>query len=65
MDWFLDAGSTELRADSLVVEEKAILQFTIEVPQSGLQDLVLFVLDQRVGTVAEIRGGFAADAAVE
>lgn len=54
MDWFIDTGLAEVRGDSLTVE-KAILQFTIEVPRAGLDELVLFVRAQRIGTVSEIR----------
>ncbi len=54
-DWFLDDGLLELRGDSLTVNERAILQFTIEVPQAGLDDLTLYVRSQRIGTVGEIR----------
>jgi len=55
-NWFIDTGTTEDRGDSLlVVNDKALVQFTIEVPRAGLDDLTLFVRSQRVGTVREIR----------
>lgn len=54
-DWFLDRGLEEVRGDSLTVADQAILQFTIEVPAQGADSLVLSVLAQRVGSVAEIR----------
>ena len=54
MDWFIDTG-LEVRGDSLTVNDKGIVQFTIEAPRSGLDDLILFVHSQRVGTVKEIR----------
>jgi len=54
MDWFVDTGFAEVRGDSLTVE-KAIVQFTIEVPRAGLDDLILSVKFQRIGTVREIR----------
>lgn len=55
MDQFIDTGAAEVRGDSLTVNVKAIVQFTIEVPRAGLDDLTLFVRSQRVGTVREIR----------
>lgn len=57
-DWFIDTGH-EVRGDSLTIESKALVQFTIEVPMQGLDDLALFVLSQRVGTVREIRENIA------
>jgi hypothetical protein len=54
-DWFLDTGLAEVRADSLTVDGMAVLQFTIEVPRAGFDDLTLFVRSQRIGTVSEIR----------
>lgn len=62
MDWFIDTGH-EVRGDPLTVNDKADLQFTIEVPREGLADLVLFVHTQRIGSVAEIRERIAIDAA--
>jgi len=61
MDWFLDTGSAEVRGDALTVDNKAIVQFTIEVPRAGLDDLTLFVRSQRIGTVREIRAQIAHD----
>jgi len=55
MDWFIDSGMGEVRGDSLTVNEKALVQFTIEVPQAGLGELTLFVRSQRIGMVSEIR----------
>jgi hypothetical protein len=55
MDWFIDTGMAEARGDSLKVDTKAIVQFTIEVPRAGFDELALFVGSQRVGTVSEIR----------
>jgi len=54
LDWFIDTG-VEVRGDSLTVSDKAIVQFTIEVPRAGLDDLILFMRSQRIGTVREIR----------
>ena len=54
-DWFVDTGLAEVRDDSLMVSGMAVLQFTIEVPRAGLDDLTLFVRSQRIGTVSEIR----------
>jgi len=55
-NWFIDTGTTEMRGDSLlIVNDKAIVQFTIEVPTAGFDDLALFVRSQRIGTVREIR----------
>ena len=54
-DWFLDTGMAEVRGDSLTVDNKAIVQFTIEVPEAGHDDLTLFMRSQRIGTVREIR----------
>ena len=59
MDWFIDTGSAEVRGDSLTVNEKAILQFTIEVPRAGRDGLTLFVRSQRIGTIGEIRDRIA------
>jgi hypothetical protein len=58
LDWFIDTGTAEERGDSLTVQ-KAIVQFTIEVPKAGLDDLVLFINSQRIGTVKEMRGRIA------
>jgi hypothetical protein len=55
LDWFLDTGAEELRGDSLTVKDKALVQFTIEVPKASMDDLTLFVHSQRIGTVREIR----------
>jgi hypothetical protein len=54
-DWFIDTGSAEVRGESLTVKNKAIVQFTIEVPRAGFEHLTLFVRSQRIGTVREIR----------
>jgi hypothetical protein len=54
-DVFLDTGLAEVRGDSLTVSDKAIVQFTIEVPRTRFDDLTLFVGAQRIGTVGEIR----------
>jgi hypothetical protein len=59
MDWFLDTGLAEERGEALTVHDKTIVQFTIEVPRAGLDDLTLFVKSQRVGTVREIRARIA------
>ena len=59
MDWFLDTGIAEERGESLTLHDKTIVQFTIEVPRAGLDDLTLFVLSQRIGTVREIRARIA------
>jgi len=61
LDWFLDTGKVENHDDSLTVTEKAIVQFTIEVPRIGIDDLTLFIHSQRVGTVGEIRDRIARD----
>jgi hypothetical protein len=61
MDWFIDTGLAEVRGESLTVDEKAILQFTIEAPRAGLDQLTLFVRSQRVGTIREIRDRIAKD----
>ena len=63
-DWFIDTGA-EVRGDSLVVKDKAIVQFTIEVPREGLDALTLFILSQRMGTVGEIRSQIASDRGIE
>lgn len=63
-DWFIDTGA-EVRGDSLTVNDKAIVQFTIEVPREGLEELTLFILSQRMGTVREIRGQIARDRGIE
>jgi hypothetical protein len=63
-DWFIDTGD-EVRGDSLTVANKAIVQFTIEVPRDGRNDLTLFLLSQRIGTVREIREQIAKDRGVE
>lgn len=65
LDWFIDTGLAEVRGDSLTVRDKAIVQFTIEVPLAGLDDLVLQVRSQRVGTVKEIRERIARAGGVE
>jgi hypothetical protein len=54
-DCFVDTGSAEERAEPMLLQKKAIVQFTIEVPSVGLDDLTLFVRSQRIGTVGEIR----------
>jgi hypothetical protein len=59
MDWFLDTGIAEERGESLTVHDQTIVQFTIEVPRAGLDDLTLSVLSQRIGTVREIRARIA------
>jgi hypothetical protein len=59
MDWFLDTGMAEERGETLTVHDKTIVQFTIEVPRAGLDDLTLSVLSQRIGTVREIRARIA------
>jgi hypothetical protein len=59
MDWFIDTGSDEVRGDALTVNNKAIVQFTIEVPRVGFDDLTLFMRSQRIGTVREIRARIA------
>jgi hypothetical protein len=58
-DMFSDDGGAEVHCDSLTVTDKVLLQFTIEVPQAGRDDLILFVRSQRIGTVREIREGIA------
>lgn len=63
-DWFIDTGD-EVRGDSLTVANKAIVQFTIEVPREGRDDLTLFLLSQRIGTVREIRGQIARDSGID
>ncbi len=65
LDWFIDTGLAEVRGDSLTVGDKALVQFTIEVPRAGLDDLVLHVRSQRVGTVKEIRDRIARSRGVE
>lgn len=65
LDWFIDTGLAEVRGDSLTVRDKALVQFTIEVPRAGLDDLVLRVWSQRVGTVKEIRDRIARARGVE
>jgi hypothetical protein len=60
MDWFIDTGAAEVRGDELALT-KAIVQFTIEVPRAGFDDLTLFVRSQRVGTVGEIRERIATE----
>jgi hypothetical protein len=62
MDWFIDTGSAEVRGEALTVANKAIVQFTIEVPRAGFDDLTLFVQSQRMGTVKEIRAQISKDA---
>jgi hypothetical protein len=59
MDWFLDTGLAEERGEALTVHNKTIVQFTIEVPREGRDDLTLFVRSQRIGTVREIRARIA------
>ena len=59
MDWFLDTGAAEERGSALTVQDKTIVQFTIEVPRVGFDDLTLFVQTQRIGTVREIRARIA------
>ena len=54
LDWFMDTG-VEVRGDSLRIDNKALVQFTIEVPRAGCDDLTLFILSQRMGTVGEMR----------
>ncbi len=61
MDWFVDSGGEELHGDSLAVSEKALVQFTIEVPEADLGELTLFVRSQRMGTVNEIRERIATE----
>ncbi len=61
LDWFLDTGAEELRGDSLTVKDKALLQFTIEVPRANMDDLTLFVHSERIGTVREIRERISED----
>jgi hypothetical protein len=61
LDWFLDTGQEEVRGDSLTVKDKAIVQFTIEVPRTNMEDLVLFVHSERIGTVGEIRERIAGE----
>jgi hypothetical protein len=61
MDWFIDMGQDEARGDSLAVRDKALLQFTIEVPRAGLDNLTLFVRSQRIGTIREIRARIIKD----
>lgn len=63
-DWFLDTG-VEVRGNPLTINDKAIVQFTIEVPRAGYDDLVLFVHSERIGTVREIRDGIAAGSRVQ
>jgi hypothetical protein len=63
-DWFIDTGG-EVRGDSLTVANKAIVQFTIEVPREGRDDLTLFLLSQRIGTVREIREQIAQDSGID
>jgi hypothetical protein len=63
-DWFIDTGD-EVRGDSLTVADKAIVQFTIEVPREGRDDLTLFLLSQRIGTVREIREQIANDRGID
>jgi hypothetical protein len=65
LDWFLDTGLEEVRGDPLTVKDKALLQFTIEVPKAGLDDLVLFVHSQSIGTVRSIRERIADERAKE
>lgn len=65
LDWFIDTGMAEVRGDSLQVEEKAVVQFTIEVPRVGFDDLTLFVRSQRVGTVNEIRTRIAQESGTD
>lgn len=63
-DWFIDTGA-EVRGDSLTIDNKALVQFTIEVPKVGYDDLTLFVLSKRIGTVREIRELITKDRGVE
>lgn len=63
-DWFVDTG-LEVRGDPLTVNDKAIVQFTIEVPRAGHDHLVLFVHSQRIGTVGEIREEIARESKVQ
>jgi hypothetical protein len=61
LDWFINDGQREQRGASLTVNDKALIQFTIEVPRAGLDDLTLFVRSQRIGTVGEIRARIVRD----
>lgn len=63
MDWFIDTGSAEVRGDRLTVGSKGIVQFTIEVPRAALDNLILSVHAQRIGTVREIRERISRDQA--
>ena len=63
-DWFIDTGA-EVRGDSLTIDDKALVQFTIEVPREGRDDLTLFLLSKRIGTVREIREQIADDRGIE
>jgi hypothetical protein len=65
LDWFLDTGIEEVRGDVLTVKDKAIVQFTIEVPRAGIDDLVLLIRSQRIGTVREIRERIANNGGIE
>lgn len=52
---FIDTGLEQVRGKALTVDVKGVLQFTIEVPRAGMEDLTLFVGAQRIGTVSAIR----------
>ncbi len=64
-DWFIDTGRDEVRGDALVVDEKAIVQFTIEVPLAGFDNLTLCIRSQRIGTVREIRERIAKENGIQ
>ncbi len=53
-DWYIDLGLTQERGDVLTFTDKAALDALFEIPVRKLETLVLFIGDQRVGTVAEV-----------
>jgi hypothetical protein len=55
VDWFQDLGLVESRGDSLEVADRALLEFTFEVPPEHMEELTLVVASLPMGTVAQIR----------
>ena len=52
-DWFHEDGLVERRGTSVTLEGMGILNFTTEVPEAGLRDLLLSVKGTEVGTLGE------------
>jgi hypothetical protein len=55
--WFVDNDWTYTALGPMTVDGKALVEFAVEVPSEGRNDLVLHIGEREVGTIGELRSG--------